>query len=101
MIAACAAFGANAPNGADEGGLSDVKRQVLVAVGAGIAGFDERHNFGAGARGEPQSSRRLRLVRNLRIGDRWRVWRLQQAGKRLLGGAVAHAPQPRGPMQNA
>jgi hypothetical protein len=27
MIAACAAFGANAPNGADEGALSGVKQK--------------------------------------------------------------------------
>jgi hypothetical protein len=39
MIAACAAFGANAPNGADEGAVSGVKQAVLVASGACIAGF--------------------------------------------------------------
>jgi hypothetical protein len=44
MIAACAAFGANAPNGADEKALSGVKQAVLVASGACIAGFAEDSN---------------------------------------------------------
>ena len=38
MIAACAAFGANAPNGAGEGSLSGVKLWSSVS-GACIAGF--------------------------------------------------------------
>ena len=38
MIAACAAFGANAPNGAGVGSLSGVKRRSSVS-GACIAGF--------------------------------------------------------------
>ncbi|GGI30474.1 hypothetical protein GCM10010987_59630 [Bradyrhizobium guangdongense] len=38
-MAACAALGANVPNGAVERALSGVKQAVLVAGGACIAGF--------------------------------------------------------------
>src|ERR1044071_6832220 len=43
MIAACAAFGANAPNGAGEGSLSGVKRWSSMS-GACIAGFKRDSN---------------------------------------------------------
>src|SRR5262245_13942834 len=46
MIAACAALGANAPNGADEGSLSDFKRMASCCKsGACITGFSSGSNL--------------------------------------------------------